>query len=321
MLKSAFPLLALLLMLISSKIHARPDWVEQPMTACTPRELCAVGEALGLMGAEMRAREAIARSFETQVSSQMTITQTASSSQTSEQILHAQTQEEVQSRMKQMTQMMLSNVVIRESFVSNDGVFALAVLNKRQTAERLKSEMQTLDQENKDRMKSATRSDLMVVQRNLEVRERLNQFYHFMSNEFFQSPVSKSDLWNRRKAFREKAITIYAVKPESEPELRLYHEVIKELLAYDYKVVDQPQLPHQYRVEIQLKQNPLHLNVKGFEKLEVEMLVNSFEGPIKRGGIQISKEQIARNAAQAFERTLPEFQKELSQKINLLHLD
>jgi hypothetical protein len=299
----------------------RPEWIDQPMSACTPRELCAVGEALGLLGAEMRAREAIARSFETQVSSQMTITQTAASSESSEKILHAQTQEQVHSRIKQMTEMVLSNVVIRESFVSQDGVFALAVLNKRQTAERLQEEMRLIDQENKNLMKSATRSDLMVVQRNFEVRERLNQFYHFMSNEYFHSPVSKTDVWQKRRAYRDQAITIYAVKPNSEPELRLYHDIIKELLAFDYKVVDQPELPHRYRVELELNKNERHLNVKGFEKLEIELVINSFEGSVKRGGFLITKEQIARNKLQAFERTLPEIQKELSKNINQLNLD
>jgi hypothetical protein len=321
MIKFGIVLIAIIISSMNSITYARPSWVEQPATACSPRELCAVGEALGLLGAEMRAREAIARAFETEVSSQLTITQSATSSQSSEQILHAQTHEEVQSRMKQVTQMMLSNVIIRESFVSQDGVYALAVLNKRQTAERLQEEMRTIDQENKNRMSSGSRSDLMVVQRNLEIRDRLNQFYHFMSNEYLKSPVSKDDLWQKRKAFRERAITIYAVKPQSEAELRIYHDVIKELLAFDYKVVDRADLPHRYRVELELKKNARHLNVRGFEKLELQLMINSFEGPVQKGSIKMSKEQIARNALQAFERTLPEFQKELSQYINQLNLD
>src|SRR5690554_2564016 len=58
-----------------------PQWINDPYSECSQvRELCVVGEATGLMSAELAARSSMARIFESQVSSTTQSQMEASSS-------------------------------------------------------------------------------------------------------------------------------------------------------------------------------------------------------------------------------------------------
>lgn len=302
----------------------RPKWLERPYQTCLEsRELCAVGEAQGMMQAQIRAREALAASFETMIEGTLRVQQTSQSSQNAEQVVRGEVLEQVNSTVVQKTKLLLNSVVIREQYEDRDAVYALAVLNREQGGRFLRQEIETIDTQNKALFDEGRRSGLITVMRNQLVRDRLELFYNFLTKRRIPAPVSTEKIWAKRREFREQGTTLYidAQNVEETHQHQMSLEVIRELLSYDYKVVTDPKQKHDYRITLAFYHRPRHLNVRGFVRNEYELVLQSFKGKQQVGQIKISDTQVARSLEQGLERAMPKLMSLLNKQVDKLRLD
>lgn len=315
------------------KADDRPAWLTDPQSACSSNELCAVGEGTGHLGAQIRARQVLAENFEVSLSAQTIITQSASH-ENNNQVMTGQSAEEIQTRLEQTTDVIVSGAIIRETYFSKESVFALAVLDKGHSSKILREKMKAIDDLNKSLWNTRSRSDLYKILQGLAEREKLEQYYHFLTGVSFPSPVARSQVYREREKLRKQSVTIYLAtelisSESSETELlkSLKHEVIRELLAQDYKIIteEKPELMEnaQYKLVLSLTENQLYLNVKGFERLSFELIGTSYlmGSQTQRGQLKLKTEQTARNKTQAGERALLPLLKDLRKQISELKLD
>jgi hypothetical protein len=307
----------------SAFAQGRPEWIYQPSTHCGARELCAVGEGLGVLQAQLRAREELARSFEVNVISSTQVETQSLSSQSAEQVVRGEVLEQVRSATMQTAELILNFVTIKETYQDRDGVFALAALDRELAGEKLREEIKALDIENVERWRGGLRSDLQVIMRNLLIREQLHHKYHFIQRSRIPSPIELDQVFRKRREFLNAGTTIYVrplfKSPELEAQLTLH--VITILLAHDYKVVKDSSLPHDYVLEIRYEIRPMHLNVAGFVRHEHEISLTSFKQHKKVGQLLASNVQVARNSGQGLERAMPALITEFKQRIDVLKLD
>ena len=309
--------------------NEKPAWITDPQSACAKNELCAVGEGSGHLAAQIRARQVLAENFEVSLSAQTVLTQSASH-EIQNQVLTGQSVEEVRTRLEQTTDIVVAGAVIKETYFAKESVFALAVLEKNHSAKIFKDKMKAIDDLNQSLWKKKSRSDLYKILQSLTEREKLEQFYHFLTGIAFSSPISRSEIYQARDKLRGQSVTIYLSAvgdAESDVLKSLKHEVIRELLAQDYKIIteERPELMNkaQYKLILSLAENPLYINVKGFERISFELIGTSYlaKDSSQRGQLKIQSVQTARNKKQAGERALQPLLKDLRQQISELKLD
>jgi len=328
--KYSFLLISVFLSLHFTLIaNDKPAWLTDPQSACARHELCAVGEGTGHLSAQIRARQVLAENFEVSLSAQTVLTQSASH-ENQNQVLTGQSLEEIRTRLEQTTDIVVAGAVIRETYFAKESVFALAVLDKGHSSKVIKEKMKAIDDLNQSLWNKRSRSDLYKILQSFAERERLEQFYHFLTGVSFSSPISRTEIYQARDKLRSRPVTIYLStegSTESDVLKSLKHEVIRELLAQDYKIIteDKPELLKnaQYRLVLSLVENPLYLNIKGFERVSFELIGTSYlaNDSSQRGQLKLKSEQTARNKKQAGERALQPLLKDLRQQISELKLD
>lgn len=303
---------------ISFAAWAKPAWIDQPDQSCRAGELCAVGMAEGRIAAELKAREALALIFESRIVSETRVNQSLDSA---DQLLGGQWREEIASEIRQSTDMVLRGSTIRETYEDSDSAYALASLNKRQAADSLAELIRELDLVNKTVFEKPTRSDVIRLLKNFEVRDHLAQLRRVVAMDELSSPVSREQVHQLRRRFREQAPVILIQTGKNDFERRFQHEVIRELLAYDYKVVTEEARRFDYRVEVEVIFHERHLKVKGFLKREVEARVSSYQGAERIGLIHLTEVASGRSLEQIYERLLPPLAKNLTRQIDELKLN
>lgn len=299
----------------------RPEWINNPEKKCSPFEICVVAEAPGLLNAEAGARNQMARVFSSKVSSQTTVSQVASSTIDVEGVLRGDSAEEVANTIRIETDEILEGVVIKANYVGKDSVYALASLNKRKAAERIKNKMAKLDSDNKDHLKSGTRFDLNQILKNLAIRNGLEDRYIFLKGSGYPSPVSKSEVLTRKRDKRKLDVTLLVDFKDKVPE-EVQSAIIGELLAQDYRVVTEANRRFQYQVHVNFLKSSEYFNVKGFKKERYLLTIWSVnkEGE-KKGRVEYSQSEVGRNEQQAFDRVLPKIKDFVTINMKDLNID
>jgi hypothetical protein len=301
----------------------RPDWIDQPYEEqChKARELCAVGEGQGVLSAELSARAAIARMFQTQIESETTINSESSSRESMEQGLTAEFEERVQKQVKQKTDYILEGAKLIESFTGENSVFALVSLNKKVAAKTLAEQIEHLDTRNLELFKKATRSSLLQVEQNFKTRESLHKHYRFLSNQSYPSPLPYKKVLDLKEKLLSKDVTVFLDSSHSIPD-NLIHEVVSILIMHGYRVVNKELKEYDYRLRVQFETVERHLNVEGFVKYDASLILRSYDQKARQlGQIQLTQVQVGRNKSQALEKTYKTYEEDIKKRFHLLKLD
>lgn len=298
-----------------------PKWVNSPLDFCGDSKLCAVGEASGRMTAEAEARKAIAKIFETRISSSQTTT-TTSESKREEDVVSGSVEEDYQSQIKEITEETLEGVEVTEYYDDGEGVFALAVLNKAKAAKNLREKMDQLDEDIYSLYKLNRRSSINKALKLFAVRNNLNKKHHFLASSFHAAKVTKSQLL---KAKREKAanrVVVLLEVDEISDSNELRNVIIEELLNNDLKVVTAATLKHNFVVTVTLSGEKQHMNVEGFEKYKFLLsLISKDSEKNKIGNINYSVVKTGRNLTQAYSNALVDVKNYIKENVSELNID
>jgi len=313
---------SLLLVLTSFSLFAKPKWISEPGEFCGEQKLCAVGEGTGQMSAETNAYNSIAKVFGTHVKSKLEI-YTSSSSKSDEQgPIAGENDEEVSSQIKEMTDQVLNGVEIKETYETPDGVFALAVLNKRKGANILKTQMNEIDEKVKAFYADGRRSSLNKILKQYKLRANINLKYEVLTERAYPMPITYKQVMEKKAQKRAKEVSILVSFKSFEQKSELSHTFINALVDNDFIVVLKKNLPHQFIINGEVSAEKLYFNVAGFEKHKFHFKVTS-EKPDgqKLGALNFDSEQIGRDQIQAFNKAAIEIKNYIVENLNELNID
>lgn len=294
-----------------------PQWMNDPYSECSQvRELCAVGEATGLMSAELAARSSMARIFESQVSSTTQSQMEANSSG-----VESSSSETFAQKLKVSTDYLLRGAYLKKSYTSDESVFALLALDKKTLANDLKEQMKAIDETNLEAYKLKRRSMLSLIEASLEQRAQYHRTYQFLTDSKYPAAFDEAMLLRWREDLRKKN-TAVLVKFDQNVDPALKHLFLTQLMSQEYRVVDRDVRPYQWVLNVGTTTSKLHLNVKGFERYEFSLEVSAInDDGQKVGHLQVKNTQNGRSLKQAFENAVPYFKDMLVEDFNKLNMN
>lgn len=299
----------------------RPAWLFEAGKACQNFELCAVGEAPGRLGAEIAARNNLAKIFETKIKSTLNI-KTTSQSETVDQVVSGKINEDVIEKIQAETNEVLKGVEIKEFFETKDSFFALAALDKPRASKGLATEMESVDADMVALINDGRRSSLNKGLKKYRIREALNLRHQFLSNRTINSPISLSTILKKKRAKRDLGTIIKVKFNEVGKISQIKSLVTRHLLDYDFKVVTRGGSSSQYQVTGSLKKEEQHMKVSGFKRFKFFLEIKSLNSKNEKiGGIDFETTQTGRNLSQAYETALPEIKNFLKDKLIELNID
>lgn len=302
------------------KASGKPQWINQPESACTPFELCGVGEGTGLMGAEAHARKALALVFKTKIQSESTSTK-ASSQTGGDAIVTSDVKEESSFFVKEVTDKLIEGAQVKERYEDKDKVYVLVALKKRVAAQRVQSEIDILDQKMLALKKEGTRGALNKIPKLWEIREELNSDYQFLAGEKMPTVVDLQDVGDMKKAFQTKPQVIKVQVFGADTSGAIKAQLQQALIDNGFKVVtDDRDTEVTLKANVQVAQ--LFMKVAGFEKHQFTFSLHSLnkEGE-KVGSLSQTILKTGRNYAQAEEQALIDFRAYLSEHLSDLNLE
>lgn len=303
---------------VAKDAHQIPEWINSPMEHCPASKLCAVGEATGMMQAEAKAREEIAKVFSTQVSSTTTVYTVSQSTQKSD-VVSGSTNQEIDGRIKEVTNQVLEGVVIEKVWHGPESVFAYAVLDKNKVAQKLASEMDLLDKEVSSLFKRSRRADVAKAIKLMKKRASLDQRYQFLKNSNYPALVSLGQLYSKRRELGIQDVRVELQFKTFNDKNEIKDVIISQLIGSDYKVVKNNA---QFKVIATVTTNKEYLNVEGFEKYSFQLVINSFNQKNEKiGALDFSVASIGRDFDQSYAEALSAIKNYIETRLDELNMD
>lgn len=305
----------------SSKTELRPAWLYEAEKGCNKNEMCAVGEAVGSLGADVSARKNLTKIFETKITSSL-IQNTKSFSVVKDQVVTGEVNESVREKVEEQTDQVLRGVIIREIYEGEDAFYALAVLNKVQAAKGIALEVEAIDIEMLAYHRDGRRSYLNKALKRHYVRSKLAQRHYFLIDKKLLSPVSLGEILDKKKRKRNLGTTIFVRFKEVGNISKINHLIITHLLENDFKVVTISDQKASYSLKGNLKKEKLHMKVIGFEKFKFSLQLESQNKLAQKiGALEYSTTHVGRNVEHAYENAIPEIKKFLEENLDELNID
>jgi hypothetical protein len=314
--------LTLLLLTTSALALSKPKWVNSPDEFCPPTLLCAVGEGTGQMNAEINARAGIGKVFETKVKSKMTINTSSSQTSDSDSILSGVMDEDTYQQVTEVSEAVLDGVEIKETWESNESVFALASLHKRKAADRLANKMSEIDEQIKTHYELGKRSDLSKCLKLLQVRTALDLRYEILKGSRYPGSISYSQIMKKKREKSKLGTTVLLEFKEVGKISEVGTWVREKLLEEDFKVVRNNEKAHSFAVEGSLASEEQFMNVKGWVKYKFLLSVKSKNGNGEVvGSVSHTVLQTGRSLKQAYEKAIPSIKRFINENLDQLNMD
>ncbi len=269
----------------------KPAWIDSPAAGCLPSELCAVGSGGSLTAAQINARSALAKIFETKIRASVTTRADVSSADLDEVITES-------------TDAVLNAVDVRRTYDDGGNFYALAVLNRAGGAKTAREEMDRLD----------TRMEILLEEKNLPASVRLeeaydrraavNGRYRVLTGESYPEKITYEQA-AAYKASMFKHRTVAVTAPRGQDSLR--RAVQEALSEVGYAVADTPAhgIPE---AAVSVTAEPQYMNVPGFVRYTFTFQITvpqKNKGRVK--GAAASFSEAGRSYGQAYENAVAAF--------------
>jgi hypothetical protein len=297
---------------LSETAKGTPEWLYSPYSECSEaQELCATGEARSKADAEAQARANIASIFEVKVKSDLTVTNTASSSLP----WISRMNEEIQHSVSNSVDEILENVEVKKTFKKDGLSYALASLDREKARDLIEPRLNKLDKESEILWENRKRTSLRrLIKLNLE-REKLADRLSIITGHRIPPRVSFEDIIRWRES--RPATVPLNLKVGQAPDWLT--EKIKELLTESgFRLVNNES--HRV-VSLNVDSIKEYLNVSGFEKFTFTLNLASYDNGEKKRVISTSETVNGRTQADALLKIKHAFTEYLEQHLSDLHLD
>lgn len=293
-----------------------PEWVYSPMDGCNKQtQMCASGEGDSLQSADAAARKSLASIFETEIKSEF-----SSNTQSSQEGLDPSTAEYIESTYNSINETVdqsLEGVEIKERH-NKDGVFyALAFLDKRKAADRIRKEMRTIDKKLEIMFQKKKRSLYKKMMALYEVRDALATRYHFLTE---MKPSERVSLVDINSVKYGKTSKVLRIKMDMSGEMGDVGKQLKNILAQvGHKIV-------RSKPDVTIKGNVAStkefFNVAGFEKYTFTLNISAINNNgSKIGSIVSSQTATGRSKQDVFRKVRGKFNKIVDEQLEELNID
>jgi hypothetical protein len=305
-----------------AEIKNRPSWIGSPADACSPAELCAVGEGTGQLQAEANARKNLALIFEVKIKSKTKASSQAQQTTRGEVITSGDASEEISTQIEESTEDVLKGVEIKQKYEDDKSAYALASLNKTKAATGFLQEIADIDEKIKLFYQDNKRSSLSKIFKLLPVRDALKQRVVILKGEAPQPPVSLKELLKKKREFGKEGVTVYLQIEEAGKIKEVEQMIIKILLDNDYRVVTKEGLKHQIVLKGELGQEKQFLNVSGFEKYKFQLTLTALDESGKKSGTAVATvEQVGRSEKHAYDQAVSQIADIIKENFDQLNMD
>ena len=306
-------LVAFLLVFTSFTSFAMPEWAKEIKKDCKKSELCAVGTGDTRGAAERNARVALSRIFDTKISSNL------SSSLKS---YGKNTEESVSEDIGEATELALSGLEIKKIDEDKTSFYALAVVNKSKAAAGFRKEIESIDGEMKAIFKVGDDVDKVKLGRLFVKREVLNKQYHFLKNQYIDSPISAEEIFAAKNNGAQNLV-VHVYLDEDEPK-SLEGALTKAISDLGFKSssgrVRNKNSTHVITGEFVADKQ--YLKVDGFEKYKFVLKLKAMKADTKveTGHLNYEVIETGRNFSDANDKAVSKFQEYVKNNIENLNL-
>ncbi len=309
---------SILLFLIQFNSFALPAWVNSPMTFCPPTELCAVGEAAGALGAEVAARESLAKIFSTKVKSSSSVVTTSESKTDGDGVISGDVSEDTYKNIQEFTEEVIEGAFIKERFENSESFFALVALHKRKTSSIFEDRMKTIDSEVKSFIADGRRSSLNKALKKLKIRSAIHDRYRILRNIDYPGPVKVSEILTLKRAKKSLGVKVSLTVKEISKTREVLKSVKLNLSDNDFIITKEN---GDYKVDVSLTQESQYIKVKGFVKNKFILNAKSFDKTGNEiGALKYEVIQTGRSVEQAYENAVPGIKNFINEKLDELNI-
>jgi hypothetical protein len=293
-----------------------PTWVYEPMSGCKSQtEICASAEGDSIQAADSSARKSLASTFETQIKAEFT--SNTASSQADMDPSTAEYIQETYNQLNETVDQSLKGVEIKLRFEQAGVFYALASLDKRKAADRIRQEMRGIDKKLAVMLDKKKRSLYKKMLTLHGVREDLASRYHFLME---MKPGEKVTLVDINSVKYGKASKVLRIALNMSGEMGDVGTKLKNILA---------QVGHQIvrsnsNVKINGSVTALKefFNVKGFQKYTFTLNISALNSKgAKIGSIVSSQTAVGRSKQDVFRKVQNKFNKIVDDQLEDLNID
>lgn len=297
-------------------VASTPSWVNN-IGDCPTSEICVVGSGVTLKDAVSQGRSEVAKFFETKVKVDSRLE--SSSVQTGLNISEAKYEEWSSKVVSEEADELLSGIEIKKSIQENDTYFVLLSLAKSQAEKTLREKIEKIDRENEALIARDSRFLYPLVMLNLKKRNYYLSRYLVISNTPIKSVVTEEKMIQLIGKLKSLKMSLISANQKLSPSLKHLLEKIFSPL----RVVFVPKNSNpKFNLKTNLNFEEAYFKVTGFKKLNSILnleLLNDKEKTL--GRLSASSVQIARSKEQALEKSLEDFENQISENLDQLALD
>lgn len=285
----------LVIVIISvSTFGKSPEWInklDKDKKLCVQdKEICAVGIGESESLAKSNARAEILKFFKTHINSKFT-------SELS--VIGKDISENSSERIEEITEGAISGIDIRKTDEDEMNFYALAVLNKKNAAKAMASEIKGLDEKIKTLSESKNPKDVFEMEDRYIERESLYERYLLVSKAKIPAPLSFKEMFKMKKEAVDGILINVTIEEEGK---KLVLPIVKkELSKLGYKVSDKNST---HSIVGKFYPEKMYMNVDGFEKYNFILELVSENKKGEKNSLKESFQVIGRNYEQAYNKAI-----------------
>lgn len=232
-----------------------PAWVRESSKDCDKTELCAIGEGNDAEEARLRSLANLAKIFENKIESEFS---TNLSSENNE------VKESSDDSIKEQTNVILEGAEVKKTHEENGVFFSFAAISKTKLATLIRKDMGELDNKIKALMKDKSVGSLTKMEQLLDKRAPLERKLAFLNGASLMAPISREQIKTEKQRRLEKIKLYFKAYGDDVSDFKA--AIQEALTSNGFKLSESIQNDVTHRLELRLKVEKGHLNVKGFSK-------------------------------------------------------
>ena len=291
--------IVVLCMFFASVVEAKqqPNWVNNPIAGCEKGFVCAVGDGENALSASANARSELAKQISVSINSNASfaVSQNGNKDYTSATF---SVNEEVNE--------MLSGVTITELYQDGKNYYAFAIFDKQKMENQLLAEIDNLDKGIQQNLQTKP-VPVKTTKKLIQMRAKKNQKYMGLTGKSIDTKFSIHDI---RKAKGQP--NVYKVDLIKNDVLNLKNFLRGEIIDnFDTLANNSNKV-----ITGEVKMEKQYLNVDGFEKYDITVILKCKENNDNIGSIQIVKSGTGRNKQQIVDNTKKVILEEIANQID-----
>lgn len=281
-----------------------PAWVSESAKECDKTELCAIGEGNDREEARLRSLANLAKIFENKIESEFSTTLSSDNDEL---------KEASEDSIREQTNVILEGAEIKKTHEENGAYFSFATISKSKLSNLIRKDMGEIDNKIKALMKEKSVGSLTKIEQLLDARAPLERKLTFLNGASLMAPMSREQIKTEKQRRLEKIKLYFKSYGEGVGDFKAALQ--EALTSNGFKLTESIQNDVTHRLELRLKIEKAHLNVKGFTKDNYRLKVEVADGTgTNISTVNFDYAESGRSKEQIKEKVLDKFKNDLIER-------